>query len=159
MICETAVGRFSIFLLNCLLNQFLQRGKASFQACDAVVFCLQVRFLSGDLTFQFLVQSLNRRQRHPVGIDRPDGFVVGAQAEGVLEILGDRAEMFHGRILVRVTPLAHRQRRHFFQDRPGIDFLEIGFAVPVRGVAPDAAVGEARAVQVVIVLPALIGPM
>src|SRR5687767_10052731 len=69
-------------------NEFFQCDQLLFQVLDARFFLLHL-----------LVQPLNRRQRHAVGIDGRDGFVSGTQAKSSFEILGDRAEMGRGGVV------------------------------------------------------------
>src|SRR6266446_704261 len=49
--------------------------------------------LSRELLFELLVQPLNRRQRHAIGVHGANAFVVQANGEGSVKILGHRADV------------------------------------------------------------------
>src|ERR1041385_657663 len=80
--------------------------------------------------FQFLIQSLDRRQRHAIRIHRTDRFVVGAQAESRLEILRHGAEVTCGRVQL-VSPRQDRQGRHLLEHCAAVHWGEVTFHIAI----------------------------
>jgi len=90
-----------------------QGGVFRFQFLDSP-FCLLTS------AFQFLVQALDRRQRHAGFVHGADGGVIFAYAEGCMKILCHRTHVPHAGFGL-VTPGGHWQGRHPGQDRLWID--------------------------------------
>ena len=79
------------------LSQF---GQIAFERLDFGIFLLH-----------HFVQSLDRRQRHTIGVHGGNVFVVGAESEGSVEILGHRTDMRRRRVALEIPttdPVARR---------------------------------------------------
>jgi hypothetical protein len=78
-------------------NQRVEPGQLAFEIVQlgspGVEFGAELRVLRAGF-FEFLIQPLNGRQRHAVGVHGGDVFVVRGEAEGGVEILRRRAEVF-----------------------------------------------------------------
>src|SRR5207244_1796477 len=82
------------------------------------------------LLLRLLVQPLNRRQRHALGVRGDDVLVVRTNAERSVEILGHGADVGGARVLFEV-PSGYWQRRHFSQDRLRVNGCEVLLEVAV----------------------------
>ena len=98
------------FMGGLLLHEFLEK---LFELFDTL---LKGRVIPSRV-LQLLVQPLDGRQRHAVGIHGGDVFVILAQVEGGGEILGHEAEGPRSDVGL-VVPLVQRPGCHFVQDLP-----------------------------------------
>jgi hypothetical protein len=108
-----------------LLHHLLQFAKFALQFGVFFVSSLQ-------LIDELLVQSLDRRQGHAIGVHGGDVFVIGTRGERRVEILRHRTDVFARGILSEV-PARDRKRGHFLQHVAAVDWFEVFLRVAVAG--------------------------
>ena len=84
-------------------------GQLDHHDLQGIKFLLQVSDLH-ILLGELLIQALDGGQRHAAFIHKANVFIIHAEAERGLEILGHRAEMFARLVLLEI-PAGDRQRR------------------------------------------------
>ena len=105
-------------------------AKELFQPVEA---CLQRRVVGAnapEFFLKLLVQALDRRQGHTVGVTGADGLVVVPQAKSGAEILGHRPDVT-GVNLVFERPGAERQGQDALEGVGRIDGFDVGFQVAI----------------------------
>ena len=104
----------------------------AFEFCELIFQSVETGVFRFQLSFQFLVQSLDGRQSDTVRIDCRNVALVGAEAEGCVKILRHRADVRRGGIAFKV-PTADRQPGHFLQNFTRTHGREVLFQVTIAG--------------------------